>query len=77
MAYHRSHGVLVRIALIFNTYGPSMRIDDGRAFCTFAVQALRGAADRARGREPDPPLCYVDDLIDGSGGCSGATWWGR
>src|SRR5207342_3823957 len=42
MAYHRFHGVGVRIARIFNTYGPRMRIDDGRVVPTFIAQALRG-----------------------------------
>ena len=66
MAYHRTHGVRVRIARIFNTYGPSMRIDDGRAFCTFAVQALRGEPLTVHGDGSQTrSLCYVDDLIEG------------
>jgi dTDP-glucose 4,6-dehydratase len=66
MAYHRSHGVEVRIVRIFNTYGPSMRVDDGRAFCTFAVQALRGEPLTVHGDGSQTrSLCYVDDLIEG------------
>src|ERR687896_185918 len=66
MAYHRTHGVQVRIVRIFNTYGPSMRIDDGRAFCTFAVQALRGEPLTVHGDGSQTrSLCYVDDLIEG------------
>jgi intein/homing endonuclease len=49
-----------------NTYGPSMRIDDGRAFCTFAVQALRGESLTVHGDGSQTrSLCYVDDLIEG------------
>src|SRR5215216_2356216 len=66
MAYHRTHGVQVRIARIFNTYGPFMRLDDGRAFCTFAVQALRGEPLTVHGDGSQTrSLCYVDDLIEG------------
>jgi dTDP-glucose 4,6-dehydratase len=66
MAYHRSHAVPVRIARIFNTFGKSMRLDDGRAFCTFAVQALRGEALTVHGDGSQTrSLCYVDDLIEG------------
>ena len=66
LAYHREHGVSVGLARIFNTYGPRMRIDDGRAVPAFFSSALRG--------EPLPifgdgkqirSLCYVDDLIAG------------
>ncbi len=54
MAYHRYHGVDTGIVRIFNTYGPRMRIRDGRAIPTFIAQALRGgAADDLRGRRPD------------------------
>jgi dTDP-glucose 4,6-dehydratase len=66
MAYHRSHGVQVRIVRIFNTFGPFMRLDDGRAFCTFAVQALRGEPLTVHGDGSQTrSLCYVDDLIEG------------
>jgi dTDP-glucose 4,6-dehydratase len=66
MAYHRTHGVPVRIARIFNTYGPGMRLDDGRAFAAFASQALSGRpltvfGDGSQTRS----LCYVEDLVEG------------
>src|SRR4030065_1920939 len=66
MAYHRTHGVETRIARIFNTYGPRMRQDDGRALPNFMVQALKGEditvyGDGAQTRS----FCYVDDLIEG------------
>ena len=66
MAYHRTHGLPVRIARIFNTFGPYMRVDDGRAFCTFAVQALRGEPLTVHGDGSQTrSLCYVDDLVEG------------
>jgi dTDP-glucose 4,6-dehydratase len=66
MAYHRSHGVEVRIVRIFNTFGPLQRIDDGRALATFAVQALRGEPLTVHGDGSQTrSLCYVDDLIEG------------
>ena len=66
MAYQRNHGVQVRIVRIFNTFGPYMRIDDGRAFCTFAVQALRGEPLTIHGDGSQTrSLCYVDDMIEG------------
>jgi len=66
MAYHRSHGLDTRIVRIFNTFGPFMRIDDGRAFCTFAVQALRGEPLTVHGDGSQTrSLCYVDDLVEG------------
>jgi dTDP-glucose 4,6-dehydratase len=66
MAYHRTHGIQTRIARIFNTYGPRMRLDDGRALPNFMVQALKGEditvyGDGAQTRS----FCYVDDLIEG------------
>lgn len=66
MAYRRAHGVDTGIARIFNTYGPRMRADDGRAIPTFVDQALRGlpltvAGDGSQTRS----VCYVDDLVDG------------
>ena len=55
MAYHRTHGLDVRIVRIFNTYGPRMRPDDGRVVSNFIVQALAGrAAHDLRRRQPDP-----------------------
>ena len=65
MAYHRAHAVPIRIARIFNTYGPRMRRDDGRAVPTFIVQALRGEPLTLHGDGSQTrSLCYVDDLID-------------
>jgi dTDP-glucose 4,6-dehydratase len=66
MAYHRYHDVETRIVRIFNTYGPRMRLDDGRALPTFMGQALRGEpltvfGDGSQTRS----FCYVDDLVDG------------
>jgi dTDP-glucose 4,6-dehydratase len=66
MAYHRVHGVPVRIARIFNTYGPRMRRDDGRAVPTFIDQALRGEPLTVHGTGTQTrSLCYVDDLVEG------------
>ncbi len=66
MAYHRTHGVATRIARIFNTYGPRMRPDDGRALPNFMVQALRGEEITVYGDGGQTrSFCYVDDLIDG------------
>ena len=66
MAYHRTHGVPVKIARIFNTYGPRMRRDDGRAVPTFIDQALRGEPITVHGDGSQTrSLCYVDDLIEG------------
>jgi dTDP-glucose 4,6-dehydratase len=66
MAYHRVHGVQTRIVRIFNTYGPRMRIEDGRAIPAFLSQALRNDdvtvfGDGSQTRS----LCYVSDLVDG------------
>jgi Nucleoside-diphosphate-sugar epimerases len=66
MAYHRNHGVETRIVRIFNTYGPRMRIDDGRALPTFMSQALRGDPLTVYGDGSQTrAFCYVDDLVDG------------
>jgi dTDP-glucose 4,6-dehydratase len=66
MAYHRSHGLRTRIARIFNTYGPRMRMDDGRAAPNFIGQALRGDPLTVYGDGSQTrSLCYVDDLIEG------------
>jgi dTDP-glucose 4,6-dehydratase len=66
MAYHRIHGLQTRIARIFNTYGPRMRLDDGRALPNFMVQALRGKDITVYGTGSQTrSFCYVDDLIDG------------
>jgi dTDP-glucose 4,6-dehydratase len=66
MAYHRAHGVDVRIARIFNTYGPRMQVDDGRVVSNFIVQALRGQpltiyGDGSQTRS----FCYVADEVAG------------
>lgn len=66
MAYHRYHGLDTRIVRIFNTYGPRMRIDDGRAVPTFMSQAMRGEPVTVYGDGGQTrSFCYVDDLIDG------------
>jgi dTDP-glucose 4,6-dehydratase len=66
MAYHRAHGIPTRIVRIFNTYGPRMRLNDGRAIPAFLSQALRGEdvtvfGDGSQTRS----LCYVSDLVEG------------
>ncbi len=66
MAYHRSHGIDVRIVRIFNTYGPRMRPDDGRVVSNFIVQAIRGDPLTVYGDGSQTrSFCFVDDLIDG------------
>ncbi len=66
MAYHRHHGVNTRIVRIFNTYGPRMRLNDGRALPNFVYQALSGQALTIYGDgKQTRSFCYVDDLIDG------------
>ena len=66
MAYHRYHGVETRIARIFNTYGPRIRIGDGRALPTFMAQALRGDPLTVYGDGSQTrAFCYVDDLVEG------------
>jgi dTDP-glucose 4,6-dehydratase len=66
MAYHREHGVDVRILRIFNTYGPRMRLNDGRVIPNFVGQALKGEdltvyGDGSQTRS----FCYIDDLVEG------------
>ena len=66
MAYHRFHGLETRIARIFNTYGPRMRLNDGRVIPAFIGQALRGEdltvfGDGSQTRS----FCYVDDQVEG------------
>ncbi len=66
MSYHRHHGLQTRIVRIFNTYGPRMRLDDGRVLPAFIGQALRGEpltvfGDGSQTRS----FCYVDDLLEG------------
>lgn len=66
MAYHRYHKVRTRIVRIFNTYGPRMRLNDGRALPAFMSQALRGEPITVFGDGSQTrSFCYVDDLIDG------------
>lgn len=66
MAYHRYHKVPIRIVRIFNTYGPRMRLDDGRAVPNFITQALRHKPMTVYGDGSQTrSLCYVDDLIQG------------
>jgi dTDP-glucose 4,6-dehydratase len=66
MAYHRNHGLDTRIVRIFNTYGPGMRVRDGRAIPNFATQAIRGEPITVYGDGTQTrSLCYVDDLIEG------------
>ncbi|MDP6941722.1 MAG: SDR family oxidoreductase [Planctomycetota bacterium] len=67
MAYHRHHGLKTRIMRIFNTYGPRMRLDDGRVLPAFIGQALKGEeltvfGDGSQTRS----FCFVDDLLEGA-----------
>jgi dTDP-glucose 4,6-dehydratase len=65
-AYRRDHGVEVRVARIFNTYGPGMRSDDGRLVPTLVGQALRGEPLTIHGDGLQTrSLCYISDLVDG------------
>lgn len=66
MAYHRFHGVNTHIVRIFNTYGPRMRLDDGRVVPNFIGQALRGESLTVYGDGSQTrSFCYVDDLVEG------------
>lgn len=66
MAYHRFHGLETRIARIFNTYGPRMRLNDGRVIPAFMGQALRGEDLTVFGNgKQTRSFCYVDDQIEG------------
>ncbi len=66
MAYHRAHDVDTRIARIFNTYGPRMRLNDGRALPNFVYQALTGQPLTVHGDgQQTRSFCYVSDLIEG------------
>ncbi len=65
-AYHRHHGLQTRIVRIFNTYGPRMRLDDGRAVPNFIAQALRGEDLTIYGDgEQTRSFCYISDLVEG------------
>jgi dTDP-glucose 4,6-dehydratase len=66
MAYHRYHGLDTKIARIFNTYGPRMRVKDGRAVPTFIAQALRNEDITVFGSGTQTrSFCYITDLVDG------------
>src|SRR5205814_1911623 len=66
MAYHRTHGLDTKIFRIFNTYGPKMRLDDGRVVPNFIGQALRGDPMTVYGTgQQTRSFCYATDLIDG------------
>ncbi|SEI69585.1 dTDP-glucose 4,6-dehydratase [Dyadobacter sp. SG02] len=66
MAYHRYHGLETRIVRIFNTYGPRMRLNDGRVLPAFMGQALRGEDITVFGDGTQTrAFCYVDDLVEG------------
>ena len=66
MAYHRYHGLITHIARIFNTYGPRMRLDDGRVIPNFICQALKGEPLTVYGDGSQTrSFCYIDDLVDG------------
>src|SRR5690242_3555756 len=64
--YHRQHGLQIKVARIFNTYGPRMHPSDGRVVSNFIVQALRGEPITLYGEGSQTrSFCYVDDLVDG------------
>lgn len=66
MAYHRYHGLDTRIARIFNTYGPRMRIDDGRVVPNFLRQSIKGEPLTVYGDgQQTRSFCYIDDLVEG------------
>jgi dTDP-glucose 4,6-dehydratase len=66
MAYHRVHAVQTRIVRIFNTFGPAMRLEDGRAIPAFFTQALKGEDVTVFGDgQQTRSLCYVSDLVEG------------
>jgi dTDP-glucose 4,6-dehydratase len=66
LAYHRSHGIDVRIVRIFNTFGPRMRLNDGRAVPAFIGQALTGKPITVFGKGTQTrSFCYIDDMVGG------------
>ena len=66
MAYHTYHGLETRIVRIFNTYGPRMRVDDGRVLPAFFAQAIRGEGLTVFGEGSQTrSFCYIDDLVEG------------
>ena len=63
--YHRQHGLNIKVARIFNTYGPRMHPNDGRVVSNFIVQALKGEALTIYGKgDQTRSFCYVDDMVD-------------
>ena len=77
MAYHRHHGVDVRIVRIFNTYGPRMQVDDGRAIPNFFCQAIRGQDVTVYGDGSQTrSITYVDDLVEGIWRLLGSSYVG-
>src|SRR6185295_5681756 len=66
VAYHHTHGIDTKIARIFNTYGPRMRLDDGRAIPTFMAQSLTGKPVTLYGDGSQTrSFCYINDLVEG------------
>ena len=66
MAYHRTHSINTKIVRIFNTYGPKMRLDDGRVLPNFMGQALRGEPITVYGDGSQTrSFCFVSDLVEG------------
>jgi UDP-glucuronate decarboxylase len=64
--YHRQHGIEIKVARIFNTFGPRMRIDDGRVVSNFIVQALRNEDITIYGNGSQTrSFCYIDDMVEG------------
>ena len=64
--FHREHRIAIKVARIFNTYGPKMQIDDGRVISNFIVQALRNEPLTVYGDGTQTrSFCYIDDMIDG------------
>ncbi len=67
--YHRQHGVDIRVARIFNTYGPRMALNDGRVMSNFIIQALQGREITIYGDGSQTRcFCYADDMVEGSSG---------
>ena len=73
MDYHRNHDMEVKIVRIFNTYGPNMRLEDGRVVSNFIVQALKGEDLTIYGEgNQTRSFCYVSDLVEGNDEDDGA-----
>jgi UDP-glucuronate decarboxylase len=74
MDYHRQHGIDIRIARIFNTYGPRMALNDGRVVSNFILQALQGEEITVYGDGSQTrAFCFVDDMVDGLVRMMGST----